>query len=308
MGHTLRRSLLSAAIAVVLTASLPMHAYAVEATAAEDDGAYAAGTRAMNEHRWADAVASFDRVVDAKQKKADAALYWKAYSLNKLDKSGLAQETCVQLRSQFGASQWNRDCSALTLDLRGENGIPPFPPIPPIPPMPPINFRFDFDEGGSHSKDPNAELKILALNSLLNRDPAQAIPLLRGMLTGNQPEGIKKHAIFVLEQSKSPEAQSILHDVVLGKMGVDLQRQAIQLSAVFQGKRANDSLAEVYRTTTDAQIKRSIISAFFISQDAPRMVELARNEKDMNLKRSIVSQLALMNDKAATAYMMELLK
>ncbi|GAC1355235.1 MAG: hypothetical protein NVSMB3_00130 [Acidobacteriaceae bacterium] len=307
MRHTLRRSLFSPVLVLLLGASLQVHAVASEATSAEDDSAYTAGTRAMNEHRWADAVASFDRVVDAKDKKADAALYWKAYSLNKLDKSALAQETCVQLRTQFGASQWNKDCSALTLDLRSEGGMPPMPAIPPIPAMPPINFRIDLD-GGSHSKDPNAELKILALNSLLNRDPAQAIPLLRGMLTGNQPDGIKKHAIFVLEQSKSPEAQSILHDVVLGKMGLDLQREAIQMSAVFQGKRGNDALAEVYRSTTDAQIKRSIISAFFISQDAPRMVELARNEKDMNLKRSIVSQLALMNDKAATAYMMELLK
>ncbi len=38
------------------------------------------------------------------------------------------------------------------------------------------------------------------------------------------------------------------------------------------------------------------------------MVEMAKNEKDLELKRTIVSQLALMNDKAATDYMMELLK
>ena len=91
-------------------------------------------------------------------------------------------------------------------------------------------------------------------------------------------------------------------------MGVDLQRQAIQMSAVFQGKRANDSLADVYRSTSDLEVKRSIISAFFITQDASRMVDLARNEKNMDLKRSIVSQLALMPDKAATDYMLELLK
>ena len=78
--------------------------------------------------------------------------------------------------------------------------------------------------------------------------------------------------------------------------------------AVFQGKRANDTLAEVYRTTTDPKIKKSIISAMFITRDAPRMVEMAKSEKDLELKRTIVSQLALMNDKAATDYMIELLK
>jgi hypothetical protein len=38
------------------------------------------------------------------------------------------------------------------------------------------------------------------------------------------------------------------------------------------------------------------------------MVEMAKNEKDLELKRQLVQQLALMNDPAATNYMMELLK
>lgn len=306
MTHTRRTSLLSLALALLLPGFPTAHADPAIAT--EDDSAYAAGTRAMNEHRWADAVASFERVVNAKARKADAALYWKAYSLNQLDKGGLAQATCFQLRSHYGGSRWNNDCSALTMSLREEERVPPSLVIPPIAPIGPLYFSFDLHDARSRGQDPNAELKILALNSLLNRDPAQAIPLLRGVLTGNQPEGIKRHAIFVLAQSKSPEAQSILHDVVMGKMGRDLQRQGIQMTGMFEGKRSNDTLAEVYRTTSDAQIKKSIISAFFISQDAPRMVELARREKDMELKRSIVSQLALMNDKAATDYMLELLK
>lgn len=309
MTPTFRPSSLS--LALLLCLSLQAHAFTLETTVTENDSAYAAGTRAMNEHRWADAVASFDHVVDAKAHKADAALYWKAYSLNKLDKGGLVRATCLQLRSHYGASQWNRDCSALTIDLRANGQFPPVPSIPPMPPVGPFYFNFDSEDAGSHSrdpKDPNDELKILALNSLLNRDPAQAIPLLRGVLSGNQSNEIKQHAIFVLAQSKSPEAQTILHDVIMGKMGDNLQRKAIQMTAMFQGRRANDTLAEVYRTTSNSRVKQSIISAFFISQDAPRMVDLARNEKDMELKRSIVSQLALMNDKAATDYMLELLK
>ncbi len=306
MTHSLRTALISPALAMLLVSALPTRAHAVEAPVAEDDGAYASGTQAMNEHRWTDAVASFDKVVDAKGKKADAALYWKAYSLNKLGNGPLALATCYQLRSHYASSSWNKDCSALSIDVRTDVKIV-MPPMPPIAPFPPSS-AFRGDEGGRPARGSDADLKLLALNSMLNRDPAQAIPLLRGILIGDQPEGVKKHAIFVLAQSKTPEAQNILHDVVMGKMGPDLQRQAIQMSAVFQGKRADDSLAEVYRTTSDVQVKRSVISALFISQDAPRMVELARSEKDLDLKRSIVSQLALMPDKAATDYMLELLK
>lgn len=305
MKHARNNVTLSLVFAILLSASLTSYALPLVPLVIEDDSAYGSGTQAMNEHRWVDAVAAFDRVVDAKGKKADAALYWKAYSLNKLGKGPLAMATCSQLRSHYTASPWNKDCSALGIEVRSDVHLA----VPPVPPVPAGPYVGSYSPGGeSHPRGSDADLKILALNSLLNRDPAQAIPLLRGILTGDQPGDVKKHAIFVLAQSKSPEAQSILRDVVMGKMGPDLQRQGIQMSAVFEGKRANDSLAEVYRTTNDREVKRSVISAFFITQDAQRMVELARNEKDLEMKRAIVSQLALMQDKAATDYMLELLK
>jgi hypothetical protein len=300
-------------------AASPLRALALEpglawGSAAEDSAAaYAAGNKALEQQNWSEAVASFDKVINAKSKRADAALYWKAYALNKLGNGSLAQATCYQLRSQYSASAWNKDCSALGINLRVEVQVPPvaaLPPLAPIPPLPPVPPVEDYGAGsyGSVPRGSDEDLKILALNSLLNQDPAKAVPLLRGMLSGNQSMRVKKHALFVLAQSKSAEAQTVLNDAVMGKMGPELQRQAIQSVAVFQGKKANDTLAEVYRSTSDAQIKKSVISAFFITQDAPRMVELARNEKDLELKRSIVSQLALMKDKAATDYMLELLK
>jgi len=282
---------------------------ATAVASAQDDPAYVDGSRALEEHRWPDAVASFDKVISAKGKRVDSALYWKAYSLNKLGKLQLAGATCDQLRAHDSNSLWNKDCSALTIKVNVDTtalaeslkNIRIDPDVTIVPDME------DMSEGHP-ARGSDEDLKMLALNSLLNQDPARAIPLLRGVLSGNQSNSVKKHALFVLAQSKSPEAESILHDAVTGKMDPELQREAIQSMAVFQGKRANDTLVEVYKTTTDPKIKRSVISALFITQDAPRMVEIAKSEKDLELKRRIVSQLALMNDKAATDYMMELLK
>jgi HEAT repeat protein len=277
-----------------------------------DDDPYTVGTRAMDEHRWPDAVTAFDKVISEKGKRVDSALYWKAYSLRKLDKTSLVVATCDQLHAQFADSPYNKDCSVLSMDgavdpramaelRRNLDQIRPMVKIAP--------FRFDIDrEDRGVTPGSDEDLKIIALNSLLNKDPASALPLLRGILSGNQSINVKKHALFVLAQSKSPEAESILHDAALGKLDPQLQGEAIRSMAVFQGKRANDTLAEVYRTTTDPKIKKSIISAMFITRDAPRMVEMAKSEKDLELKRTIVSQLALMNDKAATDYMIELLK
>jgi hypothetical protein len=314
------RTTFCSTVLVLFTAAQPIHALMTEIASPApfiviaDDDAYTTGTRAMDEHRWQDAVSAFDKVISEKGKRVDAALYWKAYSLNKLGKAPLAIATCDQLHSQFADSAWNKDCNAISVDVQVDpkvvaaddrrvriDRVHPYVRIAPV--RPDMGER---DSGVTRGSD--EDLKMLALNSLLNRDPATALPLLRGILSGNQPLSVKKHALFVLAQSKSPEAESILHDAALGKLDPQLQGQAIQAMAVFQGKRANDTLAEVYRTTTDPKIKSSIISAMFITKDAPRMVEMARNEKDLELKRRIVSELALMNDKAATDYMMELLK
>lgn len=318
------RATLCSTVLVLLAPARPLHALITEPAfsgpfvVVVDDDAYMVGTRAMNEHRWPDAVSAFDKVISEKGERVDAAFYWKAYSLNKLGKTPLAIATCDQLRAQFAGSTWNKDCDAISVDVQVDakadtkataddkvkvktDRVHPYVKVAPY------GVYVDGGDGGA-VRGSDEDLKMLALNSLLNKDPATALPLLRGILSGNQPLSVKKHALFVLAQSKSPEAEGILHDVALGKLDPQLQGDAIRTMAVFQGKRANDTLAEVYRTTTDLKIKKSIISAMFITRDAPHMVEMARNEKDLELKRALVSQLALMNDKAATDYMMELLK
>lgn len=299
------RTLVFAPILACATLVGPPAVASVALPVANDGSGYAAGTQSMNDKRWPDAIAFFDQVIHAKGKKADAALYWKAYSLAKLNQGQLAAATCAQLFRQYHASPWNRDCSVLKQNLRPGQV---FPATESGELVDREESRADSSGGSSATKDAGADLKMMAINSLLHRDPAQAIPLLRGILTGDQPAEIKQHALFVLAQSSSPEALAVMHDLVTGKSGSQVQRQAIQSVGLFQGKRGNDTLAEVYRTTSDPQVKQAVLSAFFISQDDTRMVDLARSEKNVEWKRAIVAQLSLMSGKAATDYMIELLK
>jgi hypothetical protein len=327
MKPFIRTTLCSTAFALCVAAQ-PVRALMVELSSAPvlvvtDDDAYTVGQRAMDEHRWPDAVSAFDRVINEKGKRVDSALYWKAYSLNKLGNTQLALATCKQLRAQFANSTWNKDCDTMAVSVQVDaqasgdkdkdkvklridrERVQPYVRVDPN-----GSYVYLEDRRGEDGVPlgSDEDLKLIALSAVLRRDPASAIPALRGILSGNDPINVKKHALFILAQSKTPEADSILRDAALGKLDPQLQSQAIQTMAVFQGKKANDTLAEVYRTTTDPKIKKSIINAMFITKDAPRMVEMAKNEKDLELKRQLVQQLALMNDKAATDYMMELLK
>lgn len=288
--------------------------------AGNDDPTYLAGTRAMNERRWSDAIASFDQVIQAHGSRADAALYWKAYALGKLGKPQLTQSTCEQLRTEYRASSWNRDCGVLLMqtELRVKVQSQIGSAMPDMAALRRMGNGWpgmSSATGGGGSRtadaghDPDADLKILAINSMLNRDPAQAVPILRGVLVSSgQPRPVKQHALFVLAQSRSPQAQSAMDELIRGRDGAELQQEAIQASGLYQGGRRNDTMEQVYRTTSDLAVKRAIVSAFFLSHDADRMVELAKMEKNLDLKRDIVSELALMPGKAATDYMMDLLK
>jgi HEAT repeat protein len=164
--------------------------------------------------------------------------------------------------------------------------------------------------GERRSGEPATEddIKLLALNALLQQEPAKALPLLHDLILSDKPIEMRKQALFILSRSREPQAQTMLMDVVNSAKDPVLQLEAIQALAIYRPKDAGPTLEQVYKTTSDAKVKRAALNGLFIAHDATRLVNLARSEKDLNLKRDIVSQLALMHDPVATAYMEELLK
>ncbi len=65
----IRASLLCSATVFGLFASRPLFAIAPQEPPANDPSAYATGTQAMNDHRWQDAIVSFDKVIGAKDER-----------------------------------------------------------------------------------------------------------------------------------------------------------------------------------------------------------------------------------------------
>ncbi len=277
----------------------------------------------MDQQRWADAVSAFDRIASIKSELSDASLYWKAYSLEKLGRKDEALATCDTLAKQQAMSPWNREClilrtrsmvniSELTQLARESaklNAIPLQMPLNTdvrLAPFTPLRAGYP----SLYSNHPASEddIKILALNSLIRQDPSKAMPILRDFLKSDKPASVREQGLFVLSLSKDPQAQALLTDTAMGKGDPRMQRKAIELLSVSRGKDANSMLVDIYRSSADSEVKRAVLNGLFLTHDAPRLVDLARSEKDLSMKRDIVSQLSLMNDKAATDYMLELLK
>jgi HEAT repeat protein len=239
---------------------------------ADEASLYADGTRAVDESRWPDAVGLFDRVAQMHGEHAEGALYWKAYAENKEGQPANALSTCGELRKTYPKSRWLEECGALEIEIRGKSGHPMSP-------------QAETDEN----------LKLLALNALMEQDQAQAVPILEKILSGNQSDELKSRALFVLAQSHSPQADALISKIARGQSGPALQIKAIRMLATAQGKHADDTLASIYQHSSDVEVKRVILQSYLITGDPSKLLEAARQETNPELVKTAVHTLGAMS-------------
>lgn len=239
---------------------------------ADDASLYADGTRAINESRWSEAAGLFNRVAQMHGEHAEGALYWKAYAENKENQAANALNTCAELRKGFPKSRWLDECGALEIEIHGKSGHPVSP-----------------------QAEPNEDLKLLALNALMQQDQAQAMPILEKILTGNQSDQLKSRALFVLAQNQSPQAKTLIGQIAQGQSNPALQVKAIRMLAIAQGKGADDTLASIYQHTSDVQVKRTILQSYLITGDPAKLLEVARQESNPELVKTAIHTLGAMN-------------
>jgi outer membrane protein assembly factor BamD (BamD/ComL family) len=232
---------------------------------------YEEGQEAIEEARWQRAIERFSLVAAAKSARADAALYWRAYSLDKLGQKAEALATVAELVKDYPKSRWMSDARALEMQVRQSAGQP-------------VRPEAEADE----------ELKLLALQALQHSNPEQAVPMLEKILQGNQSPRMKDRALFVLAQSQSARARQVLADIARGGGNPDLQRRAIQYLGVHGTRENRELLAQIYAASSDVDIKRRILRAFMVSGERARVLAAATSETSAELRAEAVQQLGVM--------------
>jgi tetratricopeptide (TPR) repeat protein len=242
------------------------------------DELYSDGREAIEDGKYDRAIDRFDRLIELKTTRTDAALYWKAYSLAKLARRADALGVLSDLQQRFKDSRWIRDAKALELEIRQATGQPVTPE--------------------SQNDD---ELKLMALRGLMQSDSERAMPIIEQMLAGTNSPKVKDRALFVLSQSNSPRAREIMSSIAKGSGNPDMQLRAIKYLGIMGGSDNRQILADVYRASTDAAVKRSIIRSFMVSGDRTRLLALAKTETEPGLRGEAVQQLGVMGAHAELA-------
>jgi len=236
---------------------------------------YDQGREALDEDQFQQAERSFSELVKLNGPQTDAALYWTAYAQNREGKREAAIATIAELKKRYPQSRWKKDGEALEIEVRSTTGSK-------------SNPEAQNDE----------DLKLLALEGLVNSSPEKAIPLLEGILNGTGSPRVKSKALFVLAQNGSPQAEQVLGKIARGQSNPDLQRKALSYLATFGGQGAGKILAEVYTGSSDPEVKRAVIRSYIISGDRDQLLALAKSEPNPELRREAIRNLGVIGGQA----------
>lgn len=249
-----------------------------DAEARRQQADYARAKTYLDRKEYDRAIDAFSRVIDNKGTQADGAYYWRAYAQNKLGRRQEALASLDELQKAYPASRWLEDAKALRLEVRSENGQPVAP-----------------------ESATDEDLKLLALNSLMNTDPERSVPMLEKLLQGNNSPRLKERALFVLAQSHSPAAQSLLAGVAKGQSNPDLQLKAIQYLGIYGGRDNLQLLLNIYKTSSDQQVKQTILNSFMVAGSRENLLAAAKTESNPELKLHAIQLLGAAGDSADLA-------
>jgi TolA-binding protein len=237
-----------------------------------NDGLYDRGLSALDSHRYDQALDAFTEVATRGGSHADGALYWKAYTLNKLGRRDDAVAALAELHKSYASSRWLDDAKALEIEVKQSSG-----------------------QRVSPESESTDDLKLIALEGLVQSDPDRAFPILEGLLKKAQSPNFKKRAIYVLALNNSPRAQQLLEQIARGGGNPDMQMTAIQ----YMGRNSKDAnksqvLFDIYNNSSDANVKRAIMSALMNNRDKDHLLQIAKSDKAADMRSEAIRMLGSM--------------
>jgi len=157
------------------------------------------------------------------------------------------------------------------------------PPVPPAAPSaPPVPWVFE-------TWSPDADQRILALGSLIQTDAAKVIPMLRKMALEEKSPGAARRAVFVLAQSRKPEALTTVVEVAQNGPAF-VRIAAVRGLANFGGPDVSEELLRVY-STADLPVKRQVVTSLGERSEAPALMRIATSEADRDLRATAIVTL-----------------
>ncbi len=216
--------------------------------------AFIQGRDLINEEKWDGAAATFSKFVRdyPADKNADAALYWLAYAFEKQNKLGEAEQSLVRLIERYPTSNWAKDGAKSLIKIKSKTD----------------------PQGINVPQDGDAEIKIIALQSLCQSDKMRCVTLASDVLRSNTASlRLREAAITLLGRHGGAEAVPMLIQLARSESNEKLRMRAIAALGETDDERVLDVLREIALSANyaDESPTDSAIHAL-VNHDSPRAV------------------------------------
>jgi HEAT repeat protein len=249
------------------------------------------GRDLIEKEDWAAAASKFEGYVAQypKSKEADAALYWLAYALKKQSKFQDAERALERLTKEFPRSTWVDDARAMEVEIAPQTGKHVDPE------------GLDDDE-----------LKMVALQSLFQSDPARASTYVAEILKPGSKASreLKETAVSLLGNHGGPEATAMLLDIARTQPDPDLRAVAIHRLGQSNDETVVDELTKIYAAEQDRDVKGQVLHAFS-QMNGQRayagLLRVAQSDGDTELRQTAIHWLGQRNEAQAVDDLMRLM-
>ncbi|TLY46370.1 MAG: outer membrane protein assembly factor BamD, partial [Gemmatimonadetes bacterium] len=218
--------------------------------------------------------------------RAGDALYWAAFALYKNDDLNQARSLLVTQQRRYPKAATLRDGNALlarvqtALAKQGDEEAARWLSIQAQPPQPPESPEVGRNAAGQAcpDEDDDDDVRIAALNGLLQMDATNALPILKKVLMRRDAcsAGLRRKAVFVVSQKRGAETEDILLNAARNDPDSECRQQAVFWLSQVGSDRAVAALDSILRTATDPELQDKAI--FALSQiHQGRAGEILRN-------------------------------
>jgi HEAT repeat protein len=255
------------------------------------DSLYRVARKALNDGDYGRAARLFEQIADDYGESAYAgdALYWRAFALYRRGGTDDLHDALASLedqRSRYPSAATRGDASALETRIRGELAKRGEAQA-----AEEIHKAADSATEGCPSDDD--DMRVAALNALMQMDADQALPVLKKVLARRDgcSESLRRKAVFLVSQKNNEESANILLGVARDDPSADVRAQAVFWLGQVPGDRSVALLDSILRTSKDEELQRKAI--FALSQHS--------GERAGAILRDIVSRKDLPEETRARA-------
>lgn len=262
---------------------------------------------------WEKAIALFSEITSAHKhcQLMDAALYWMAFSQNKLSGtlSDIPQKIELNknalsklelLEEKFPDSRWVNDGQRLMMEIAeslADQGLD--------------EFREYIENASEDQKDEAMELKLMALQSLANMDEEKGYIQLEKIILSDKKAELRRHALFVLTQLKTPRVGLLLLKVAQADPSAEVRMEAISCISQNPGPDTLKNLLGIYaKNAGNEAMKQHIVSAIAslgTEKAVEELIRIYKSEKSLDVRKEILFVLGGVKTKKSQEFILSIL-